>query len=288
MSGFELPKGRPALMGILNVTPDSFSDGGRYLDSRAAVARGREMVRQGADVIDVGGESTRPGAEPVDAEEESRRVVPVVAALSAEGIAVSVDTTKAIVARRCLQVGATVINDVSAFGDPEMAGVCAGAQCSVCLMHRRGEPRTMQRDTVYEEVVEEVLAFLVERARSAEQEGVAKDRIWIDPGIGFGKSVAGNLELLAATERFVATGYPVLVGVSRKSFLGAILGTDREPAPAEARVVGSVAAQVVAQRLGARVLRVHDVREARDGMVVASAIERAGQESPGARRRLDA
>lgn len=284
MPGFELPCGRPALMGILNVTPDSFSDGGRYLDASAAITRGLAMIAEGADLIDVGGESTRPNAEPVDAVEELRRVLPVVTALASEGVPVSVDTTKSDVARRCLAAGAAVVNDVSALADPAMASVCAEAGCTVCLMHRRGDPRTMQRDTAYADVVEEVLTFLMEQVEHAVAEGVARERLWIDPGIGFGKSVEGNLALLAATERFVATGFPVLIGVSRKSFLGKVMGSAASPLPPEGRVVGSVACQVLAQWLGARVLRVHDVREARDAIIVTRATQMARQEFEGARR----
>lgn len=281
MSGFVLPEGRPALMGILNVTPDSFSDGGRYWDVSAAVSRGVAMIEEGADLVDVGGESTRPNAEPVDEEEESRRVLPVVAALARKGIPVSVDTSKAVVAKRALQEGALVVNDVSAFADRDMASVCATAGCCVCLMHRRGDPRTMQRDTVYGDVVEEVLAYLHARVAYAEQAGVARERIWIDPGIGFGKSPEGNFALLAATARLAATGYPVLIGVSRKSFLASVLDSPRPP---EDRVAASVACQVVAQWSGARILRVHDVRAARDAIVVTATIARARQEAEAARR----
>lgn len=284
MPGFELPHGRPALMGILNVTPDSFSDGGRYLDASVAVARGLALTAAGADLIDVGGESTRPNADPVAAEEELRRVLPVVSALAKAGVSVSVDTTKSAVARRCLAAGATVVNDVSALADPDMARVCATAGCTVCLMHRRGDPRTMQRDTVYADVVEEVLTYLMERVEYAVGEGVLRERLWIDPGIGFGKSADGNFALLAATERFVATGYPVLIGVSRKSFLGSALGDLGSPVPPEARVVGSVACQVIAQWLGARILRVHDVGEAHDAIVVTRATQWARQENEAARR----
>ncbi|MBS1712725.1 MAG: dihydropteroate synthase [Armatimonadetes bacterium] len=267
-----LPIGRPALMGVLNVTPDSFSDGGLYFDQDKAVEAGIRMVEDGADLVDVGGESTRPGASPVSAEDERQRVVPVVRRLVERGVVVSVDTSKVEVASAALDAGAQVVNDVTAFGDPEMADVCARSGCTVCLMHMQGEPRTMQEAPHYDDVVAEVRDFLVGRARAAEAVGVAGDRIWIDPGIGFGKTLGHNLALLARLDEFVATGYPVLIGVSRKSFLGKILGG----APPDERLEGTLAVQVLAQAAGAKIVRAHDVRPARRAMEVASAVLSAG------------
>jgi dihydropteroate synthase len=232
-------------MGVLNVTPDSFSDGGRWLDAGAAVEQGLRMVEEGADIIDVGGESTRPGAEPVDAGEELRRVLPVVEAL-APHTRVSIDTRKAEVAEAALAAGATLLNDVSA----TLAPVARAAGAGWVAMHMRGEPRTMQEDPTYGDVVAEVKAFLVERA---EQAGV--DEVWIDPGIGFGKTMEHNLTLLAHLDQLVETGYPVVVGTSRKAFLGKLTGG----APADDRVEGSVATAAWALSQGARMVRVHDV-----------------------------
>jgi dihydropteroate synthase len=235
-------------MGVLNVTPDSFSDGGRYLDPDAAVAHGRQMVAEGADVVDVGGESTRPGAEPVPEDEERRRVVPVVAAL-APSVRVSVDTRHASVAEAAVEAGATLVNDVSA----SLAHVAAAAGVGWVAMHMRGEPRTMQQDPVYGDVVGEVRAFLLERAAAAVEAGVPE--VWVDPGIGFGKTVEHNLLLLRRLDELVAGGYPVVVGTSRKSFLGRLTGG----APVEDRVEASVATAVWSIERGARMVRVHDV-----------------------------
>jgi dihydropteroate synthase len=248
-------------MGILNVTPDSFSDGGQHFGFQTAVDAARQMVDDGAHVIDVGGESTRPGADPVSEDEETRRVVPVVEALAAAGITVSVDTMKASVARRALGAGAAIVNDVTALSDPEMAQVCADAGCTVCLMHMQGTPRTMQANPHYEDVVEEVRSFLVERAAFAQGHGIAADKIWIDPGIGFGKTVDHNLELLRNIPRLADTGYPVLIGVSRKSFIGRILG-GAVPLPVEDRLEGTLAVQGYAQLQGAKIIRAHDVKAA--------------------------
>jgi len=246
-------------MGILNVTPDSFSDGGSYIHANNAIEAAVRMTEEGADLIDVGGESTRPGAEPVTATEELKRVIPVVAALAREGIHVSVDTMKASVARAALEVGAAVINDITALGDPEMAKVCADAGCIVCLMHMQGEPRTMQRQPHYEDVEREVTDFLRARADYALSEGVAKEKIWIDPGIGFGKNDAHNLTLLRAIPRLAELGYPVLVGVSRKGFIGRLLGG----LPVNERLEGTLAIQAFAQLQGARIVRAHDVKATR-------------------------
>ena len=259
-------------MGVLNVTPDSFSDGGQFLDSSLAIGHGRQMVAEGADLIDVGGESTRPGAEAVPEDEELRRVLPVVEHLAAGGLAVSIDTSKPAVARECLQAGASVVNDVMALRSSEMATVCADAACTVCLMHMLGDPRTMQVEPRYKDVVDDVAEFLTEAIARAEQPGVDPERIWIDPGIGFGKTVQHNLELLDRLEEIVAIGYPVLIGVSRKSFIGKLLGSEADPAPVGERLEGSLAAQVLAVANGARILRVHDVAESVRANVIAEAI----------------
>ena len=241
-------------MGILNVTPDSFSDGGRWLDPDAAVARGLEMVAEGADVVDVGGESTRPGAAPVDEAEELRRVVPVIESLSPH-VRVSVDTRKAAVAERAVEAGATLVNDVSATLDE----VAAAAGVGWVAMHMRGEPRTMQRAPSYVDVVDEVEAFLVARAERARVAGV--EEVWIDPGIGFGKTGGHNLALLRRIRRLVATGYPVVVGASRKSFLGRLTAEEGEaPAPVDDRLEASLASAVWAMDQGVSMVRAHDVR----------------------------
>jgi dihydropteroate synthase len=246
-------------MGILNVTPDSFSDGGRYLEADAAVARGMAMVAEGADVVDVGGESTRPGAELVDEVEERRRVVPVVEAL-APHVRVSVDTTKPAVAEAALAAGATLVNDVSA----SLAEVAAAAKAGWVAMHMQGQPRTMQTDPQYDDVVAEVSAYLAERAEAARQAGVAE--VWIDPGIGFGKTADHNLSLLRHLRALVGTGWPVAVGTSRKSFLGRLSGG----APVEDRLEGSIATAVWAADQGAGMVRVHDVAATVQAMKVVS------------------
>jgi dihydropteroate synthase len=258
-------------MGIVNVTPDSFSDGGLFLDAGAAVEHGRRLAAEGADILDVGGESTRPGAEPVPEQEELRRVVPVVERLAAGaggGARISIDTAKAAVARAALSAGASIVNDVSAFRfDPELAGVVADAGAGCCLMHMLGEPRTMQRDPRYEDVVGEVRAFLEERLAFAVSEGVPEERVWLDPGIGFGKTVEHNLELLRRLDEIVAIGRPVVVGTSRKSFLGKLAG-GRDEAD---RLPGTIATNVLALERGAGVFRVHDVAQNRDALQVAAA-----------------
>jgi dihydropteroate synthase len=260
--------GRPVVMGVVNVTPDSFSDGGLYLDVDAAVAHGKELLAGGAALADVGGESTRPGAEPVDAGTELERVVPVVERLSTAGALVSVDTRKAVVAERAVQAGARVVNDVSAFRhDPAMAGVVAAAGASCCLMHMLGDdPRTMQAGPRYDDVVSDVKAFLEERLAFAVAEGVREDRVWLDPGIGFGKTVEHNLELLRRLGEIVAIGRPVVVGTSRKSFLGKLTGRSERD-----REAGTVATNVMAYERGASVFRVHDVRATVDALKVAAA-----------------
>lgn len=252
-------RGTPLVMGILNVTPDSFSDGGAYLDPDAALARGRAMVEEGADVIDVGGQSTRPGAGEVPLQEELRRAVPVIRRLAqVTSVPISIDTSDAEVAARALEVGASIVNDVTALrGDPEMARVIARAKAAVILMHMRGTPRTMQRAPRYRDVVDDVRAFLRQAAARARTAGIDRSRILIDPGLGFGKTVAHNLALLRACAQFVEEGFPVVLGPSRKSFIGAILEAD-----APDRLAGTLACVAQAQRCGVHVVRVHDVEPA--------------------------
>jgi dihydropteroate synthase len=262
---------RGALVGVLNVTPDSFSDGGRYLGVEAALLQGRRLAAEGAAIVDVGGESTRPGSDPVSAEAELERVLPVVEGLAADGIAVSIDTSKAVVAEAALAAGAVLVNDVTALrGDRAMAEVVAGAGADVCLMHMLGEPRSMQDDPRYDDVVAEVEEFLAERAEAAVAAGIARERIALDPGIGFGKTLAHNLALLRALPRLARLG-PLLLGVSRKRFLGALSGRDI----AEDRVAASVAAALYCYRGGAHLLRVHDVRATADALAVERALEGA-------------
>lgn len=265
----------PVVMGIVNVTPDSFSDGGEWLDPAAAIAHGRALVAQGAAILDVGGESTRPGAEPVGEAEELRRVLPVLEGLAGSGARLSIDTSKAAVAAAALDAGATIVNDVTALrGDPAMAALVARRGCHVCLMHMLGEPRTMQRDPVYGDVVDDVRAFLAERVEHAIAQGIDAERVWLDPGIGFGKTIDHNLQLLRRLDELVALGRPVVVGTSRKSFLGTITG--REPGE---RAAGTLATNVLALAQGAMIFRVHDVGPARDGLLVAAATLR-GQWTP--------
>lgn len=262
-------------MGILNVTPDSFSDGGRFLAFDAAVAHGLQMAGEGADLVDIGGESTRPGAEPVDVEEEIRRVAPVVSALAGEGILVSVDTSKAAVAAAAIDAGAVVVNDVTALGDPEMGTLVADREVGLVLMHMMGSPRTMQADPRYDDVVAVVGTFLSDRADHATGLGVAPERICVDPGIGFGKTVAHNLDLLTdGVSHLATTGRPVLVGASRKSFLERILG----PTPVGERDGATGVAHGLAIASGATVIRVHNVVEGLRSARVTDAIVRA--ESP--------
>jgi dihydropteroate synthase len=254
-------------MGVLNVTPDSFSDGGEWFSFDAAVARGRQLAAQGAAILDVGGESTRPGAEPVGIDEERRRVVPVVEALAGTAT-LSVDTSKLAVARAAVEAGATYVNDVTAFrSEPELAALVAEQRCECCLMHMLGEPRTMQDDPRYDDVVDDVKAFLSERVTFALGEGIAEERIAIDPGIGFGKTAAHNLELLRRLDEIAALGLEVVIGTSRKSFLGRLTGRE-DP---HQRVAATVATTVLALERGATVFRVHDVAETADALKVAAA-----------------
>jgi len=257
-------------MGIVNVTPDSFSDGGRFLDPAAAIAHGRELAAAGADVLDVGGESTRPGATAVSAAEELERVMPVIEGLA--GVApLSIDTTKAEVAARAIEAGAAMVNDVTALSDPDMAPLCAERGVEVVVMHMLGTPRTMQDDPRYDDVVGEILEFLTERADRAVAAGIERDRIWIDPGIGFGKTTGHNLTLLAAVDRFAATGLPVLIGPSRKTFIGRLSGD----APEGERLGGTIAACLAALAGGAAMVRGHDVAPVAQAIAVARAIDDA-------------
>ena len=257
-------------MGVLNVTPDSFSDGGRFVDPGDAVAHGLQLVAEGAALVDVGAESTRPGAASVSVDEELERVEPVLEGL--RGVAVSIDTSKAEVARRALEVGAVLVNDVTALrGDPAMAEVVASGDAFLCLMHMQGEPRTMQVAPHYDDVVGDVLAFLEERLAFAVERGIAEERICIDPGIGFGKTPDQNLELLRRLDELLVLGRPVLVGVSRKSTLGKVVG---DPTATTGSVAASVAAAMAAYARGASIVRAHDVQETVEALAVAVAVER--------------
>ncbi|HET6971446.1 MAG TPA: dihydropteroate synthase [Phenylobacterium sp.] len=262
---------RPLVMGIVNLTPDSFSDGGRHIAPQAALEQARTLIADGADVLDLGAESTRPGAEPVAARVEIRRLIPVIAALRAESaIPISVDTMKPEVARAAVAAGATMWNDVTALRHaPESLETAAALGCDVVLMHMQGEPQTMQAEPHYDDVAGEVAAFLAARAEAAMAAGVAREKIWLDPGVGFGKHrTRHNLPLLAGLDRIVALGFPVLLGASRKSFIGAI---DRE-GPADQRLGGSIAAALAGAKARVAAVRVHDVRETVQALAVWSAI----------------
>ena len=270
MRGRRLVLDRPMVMGVLNVTPDSFSDGGRYLDSGAAVKHALEMVEEGADLIDIGAESSRPGAEPVSEAEELRRLIPVVQEVCRHvSVPVSVDTTKAAVARAAIEAGAAVVNDISAGqADPAMTGVVAETGAGLVLMHRQGTPQTMQRAPQYGSVVDDVRDFLRGRMQAAEQAGIAADQILLDPGIGFGKNLEHNLTLLAGLDAFQSLGRPILVGVSRKAFIGEVLGRRTDD-----RLMGTAAAVAAALLRGARMVRVHDVKAMQDVVRMIHAIQ---------------
>lgn len=260
----------PLLMGILNVTPDSFSDGGEYNTVDAAVAHGLKLAAEGADLIDVGGESTRPGAEPVSTEEEVRRTIPVIEKLAAAcGVPISIDTTKAEVARRAVLAGASVVNDVSGLVfDPDMVAVCTDTNVGVCAMHMRGTPQTMQDDPVYDDVVAEVVVFLQARTDALVSAGIAADRICLDPGIGFGKTAEHNLQLMKAVRQMrTQLQRPLLLGHSRKRFLSKVLGR-----PVEERLAGTIGVSIGLADNGADVLRIHDVGATRDALVARSAV----------------
>ena len=262
---------RPRVMGIVNVTPDSFSDGGRFLDAADGIEHARRLIAQGADMLDIGGESTRPGATPVSEFDEILRVVPVIEAIrKASDIPISIDTMKPGVARAAVKAGATIWNDVAALRfSPDAPEVAAELGCDIVLMHMLGQPGTMQDDPRYDDVVAEVEAFLLARAFTAMAAGVVKERIWLDPGIGFGKTLEHNLALLAALPRFVALGYPILLGASRKRFIAAI-----DPSAGEAadRLGGSLAAHLAAAAAGVAAVRVHDIRETVQALDVQAAI----------------
>ncbi len=264
----------PVVVGILNVTPDSFSDGGRWPTLEAQVAAGERLAAEGADYVEVGGESTRPGAQPVPLEEELRRVIPVVRELKRRlRVPIAVDTSKAEVARSALQEGVSLINDVTALrGDPAMADVLADSEALVVLMHMRGTPRTMQQAPRYKDVVGEIIEFFRERMEFAEARGIRRERVILDPGIGFGKLVSHNLEILKDLHRFEALGRPLMVGVSRKSFIGAVTGR-----PVTEREIGTAVANVFALLGGASYLRVHDVKAARDTISLVKAIREASR-----------
>jgi dihydropteroate synthase len=256
------------LMGIVNVTPDSFSDGGEFFDADRAIAHGRELAAEGAAVLDIGGESTRPGAEAVTAEEELHRVGPVVEALASGDVPVSIDTSKVAVAEAALAAGAEMVNDVTALrAEPDLAGLCAERDCEVVLMHMLGDPRTMQEDPTYDDVVDDVKAFLAERIEFAVSAGIDVERIWVDPGIGFGKTVEHNLELHRRLGELADLGRPIAFGSSRKSFIGKLTGAE-----VDQRLGGTIASNVIAYANGARMLRVHDVGPMHDALTIAEAI----------------
>lgn len=265
---FELSLERPLVMGVVNVTPDSFSDGGRYFDAEAAIAHAREMIDEGVDLVDVGGESSRPGAAPVAEAEELRRVLPVVEAL--RDFPVSVDTRRPAVMRATLGAGASMINDIEALAAPGALAAVAAGDCAVCLMHKKGDPASMQDDPRYDDVVAEVRGYLAARIAACEAAGIARDRIVADPGFGFGKTVLHNLTLLKRLPELATLGVPLLAGWSRKSSLGRITGRD-----AGDRVAASLAAALLALLGGARILRVHDVKETRDAVLVYEAWRKA-------------
>ena len=263
---------RPAVMGVLNVTPDSFSDGGRFASSSEAIEHGRRLLVEGASVVDVGGESTRPGAASVSVDEELARVVPVLEGLAGARVPTSIDTSKAEVARRALELGAELVNDVTALrGDPDLADVVGESDAYLCLMHMQGEPRTMQVAPRYDDVAAEVFRFLEERLEHAVERGISEERICLDPGIGFGKTPDQNLELVRRLDSLVALGRPVVVGFSRKSTLARVLGDDEST---QGSLAASLGAAVAAFQHGAWMLRVHDVRETVEALAVAAAVER--------------
>lgn len=264
---FRLPLDRPLIMGIVNVTPDSFSDGGRFFDASRAIEHGRRLAVEGANILDVGGESSRPGAVAVSASEELRRVLPVIDALAPVGVPISVDTVKPEVMREAVAAGASIINDIAALQAPGALEAAAGMDAAVCLMHMQGEPRTMQQEPRYDDVVIEVRDFLARRIEAARAAGIARERLIVDPGFGFGKLLEHNLALLRQLERFAGLGACVLAGLSRKSMLGQITGRG-----VDGRMPAGIAAALIAAQKGARILRVHDVAETRDALAVFDAV----------------
>jgi len=261
---------RPLVMGIVNVTPDSFSDGGRYADAPAAVAHARRLIDEGADLVDIGGESTRPGAPAVPLQEERRRVLPVIEALAGCGVPISIDTQKPELMKEAVGAGASLVNDVNALRAPGALEAVAATGAAVCLMHMKGDPRTMQHDPRYDDVVAEVRAFLAARVEAAERAGIARERIVIDPGFGFGKTAEHNLTLLARLGEIAQLGVPLLAGLSRKSTLGRITGRGTDE-----RVHAGVAAALIAVQNGAHIVRVHDVAATRDALAVWNAVREA-------------
>jgi len=268
---FTLPLDRPLIMGIVNVTPDSFSDGGHFHSPELAIVHALQLIEQGADLLDIGGESTRPGAKSVGVEEELGRILPVLEGLSHCGVPLSVDTLKPEVMRAAIRAGADMINDVNALQSLGALQAVADSEVAVCLMHMQGEPRTMQHDPRYQDVVAEVKAFLAARIAASEQAGITRERIVIDPGFGFGKSLEHNLALLHGQDTFQELGVPLLAGLSRKSMLGALTGLG-----VAERMLPSVVAAVISAMKGAKILRVHDVTETRQAMKIVSAVEEAG------------
>lgn len=264
---YRLSLERPLLMGVVNVTPDSFSDGGRFFPVAAAVKHARQLVAEGADLLDIGGESTRPGAAPVSLDEERRRVLPVLEALVADGVPLSVDTQKPELMREAAASGASLINDINGFEIADAFAAIAGSNCAVCIMHKQGEPQTMQQAPQYGDVVAEVSGYLQQRIAAAGAAGIARERIVIDPGFGFGKTLAHNLALLRGLAHVAELGVPILAGLSRKSMIGTLTGRG-----VDGRVFGSVAAALLAVRYGAAILRVHDVAATRDALAVWNAV----------------
>ncbi|HZR03247.1 MAG TPA: dihydropteroate synthase [Burkholderiales bacterium] len=264
---FKLPLHRPLIMGIVNVTPDSFSDGGRYLAAEAAIAHAHALAEEGADILDIGGESTRPGAASIAEEEELRRLLPVLEALGGFDRPISVDTRKPRVMQAALGAGASMINDIEALQAPGALDVVAGSDCAVCLMHKQGDPQTMHWAPTYTDVIAEVKAFLVQRVQACEAAGIGRERLVIDPGFGFGKNLEHNLALLRGMEALAELGAPLLVGLSRKSMLGKITGR----APSD-RLAGSIALAMLAVERGAAIVRVHDVAATRDAFLVQQAV----------------
>ncbi len=271
---WQLPEGG-AIMGILNVTPDSFSDGGQHATTESALAHARQLMAEGADVLDIGGESTRPGAEPVDAAEETRRVLPVIAALRAEypQLRLSIDTRHATVARAALEAGADIVNDITGLADPAMRAVCAGYRCGVILMHMQGEPRTMQRAPQYRDIVAEVRQFFEERVALAEAAGIATECLCLDPGIGFGKTTAHNVALIRHLEELRVRGLPLMMALSRKCFLGELLG---DPQAGKASPLPTVVTSLLAAERGAELHRVHDVAPLRAALRLREAVRSMG------------
>lgn len=262
-AGRQLDLSEPLIMGIVNVTPDSFSDGGRYAGTPEAIAHGLELLEQGADILDIGGESTRPGAAEVTEQEELERVVPVVEALAKTGAVISVDTSKAGVIREAVKAGAHIINDVRALQEPGALEAAAQTNAGICLMHMQGRPATMQKNIAYGNLLQEVERFLLDRAQCAQSAGIAQERICLDYGFGFGKTVDQNFELLANTDYFARLPYPILVGLSRKSSLGAVVGRDVSD-----RMIASVTGALIAAQRGAGIVRVHDVAATRDAFKI--------------------